>query len=98
MDTFLIARFICTLARHWVGVSAEHLEKLKGMARRLRPTHNGMRPKNRKMLREFLDEKLMARFLDFPQRSFERLLKKKELNRSDATKLSVAFAVALLSV
>jgi integrase len=50
------------------------------------------------MLREFLDEKLMARFLHLPQRSFERLLKKKELNRSDATKLSVAFAVALLSV
>ena len=98
MDTFLLARFICTLAKHAVGVSGEHLEKLKGMARRLKPTQSGMRPKNRRMLREFLDEKVLARFLDLPQRHFERLLRKKELSRSDATKLSVAFAVALLSV
>ena len=98
MDTFLLARFICTLAKHAVGVSGEHLEKLKGMARRLKPTQSGMRPKNRRMLREFLDEKVLARFLDLPQRLFERLLRKRVLSRSDATKLSVAFAVALLSV
>jgi integrase len=98
MDTFLLARFICTLAKHAVGVSGEHLEKLKGMARRLKPTQSGMRPKNRRMLREFLDEKLLARFLDLPQRHFERLLRKKELTRLDTTKLSVAFAVALLTV
>jgi integrase len=98
MDTFLLARFICTLAKHSVRVSGEHLEKLKGMARRLKPTQSGMRPKNRRMLREFLDEKLLARFLDLPQRHFERLLRKKELSRWDATKLSIAFAVALLTV
>ena len=98
MDTFLLARFICTLAKHSSRVSGEHLEKLKGMARRLKPTHCGMRPKNRIMLREFLDEKVLARFLDLPQRQFERLLRKKKLSRTDATKLSVAFAVALLSV
>jgi integrase len=98
MDTFLMARFICTLARHWVGVPSEHLEKLKGMARRLKPLQSGMRPKNRSMLREFHDERLLARFLDLPRRLFELLLKKKNLKRSDATKLSVAFAVALLSV
>jgi integrase len=97
MDTFLLTRFICTLAKNWVGVSGPHLEKLKGMARRLKPTQSGMRPKNRRMLREFLDERLLARFLDLPQRLFERLLKKKRLSRSDATKLSVAFAVALLT-
>jgi integrase len=50
------------------------------------------------MLREFLDEKLLARFLDLPQRLFESLLRKKALSRPDATKLSVAFAVAMLSV
>jgi len=50
------------------------------------------------MLREFHDEKLLARFLDCPRRLFETLLRKKALSRPDATKLSVAFAVALLSV
>jgi integrase len=98
METFLLARFICTLARRWVGVPEEHLTKLQGIARRLKPSSSGMRPKNRRMLREFKDEELLARFLHLPQRLFDQAHRKKNLGRSDAIKLSVAFAVALLSV
>jgi integrase len=97
MDTFLLARFVCTLARRWVGVPQEHLTKLQGIARKLKPTHSGMRPKNRTMLREFLDEKLLAKFLHLPKDLFDEALRKKDLSRSDAIKLSAAFAVALLS-
>jgi hypothetical protein len=32
MDTFLLARFLYTLARDWVGVSGDHLEKLRAKA------------------------------------------------------------------
>jgi hypothetical protein len=98
MDAHLLARFMCQLARSWVGVPAEDLKKLQGIARRLKPTAGGMRPKNRAMLREFLDEQLLARFLTLPERLFERILRKKNLTRSDAVKLSVAYAVAQQSI
>ena len=67
-----MAKLLCTLAQHWVGVSKEHLDQLKAIRKQLDPGRHGMTDKNRATLRCFEDERLVDRFLSLPERVWRR--------------------------
>ena len=96
-NIYLLARFMHLLARHWVQVPAEQLARLGAIARKLKPTEMGMRPKNRAMLQAFDDEKLVARFLWLPHQMLDEAKNMPALSRQEAVRMTVGFAVAFLS-
>ena len=68
-----IADTLRAIAKHYVRVPEEIYDAIESICRRLRPPRNdGLKAKNRKMLRQFDDPKNVARLLAFPQEEAER--------------------------
>lgn len=99
VHTHQMAKLLCTLAQHWVGVSRDHLDQLKAICQHLDPGRHGMTDKNRATLRGFEDDHLVDRFLSLPERIWQRYRNKmRELKVSAAVELQIALAIELLTV
>jgi integrase len=73
-----------------------NLRTLKRFCQTLKPAPIGLAPKNRALLQRFKDPDLLARFVTFPQRVFDKVLAQSEITRADAVRAEVALAVELL--
>jgi integrase len=93
-----LAKLLCTVARHWVGVPEAHLQELQSLRKRLDPGRHGMTDKNRTTLRCFEDERLVDRFLSLPARVWRRHRHEPDLKMAEAVALQIAFAIELLTM
>jgi integrase len=97
-DIHQIAKLMCTLAKHWVGVPADHLAELVAIRVRLDPGRHGMTEKNRATLRCFEDKALVAKFLVLPETIARRHRSKTEFKVRHAVEVQTALAIELLTV
>lgn len=97
-DTHQIAKLMCTLAKHWVTVTADHLAELVAIRNRLDPGRHGMTEKNRSTLRWFEDDALVAKFLSLPETIARRHRSKTEFKVMHAVEVQIALAIELLTV
>ena len=95
---FDLAVLIKNLAKHWVRVDEEHLEALKDLCSRVKPSGEGLTDKNRKRLRQFDDQKNVRLLLDFPYQEVERAIKADKGRRLDAVRVQIALAVGILTM
>ena len=97
-DIHQTAKLLCTLAKHWVGVPADHLAELIAIRNRLDPGRHGMTEKNRATLRCFEDEALVAKFLALPETITRRHRNRTDIKVRDAVELQIALAIELLTM
>lgn len=95
-QAYNIARMLTALARHWVKVDKDHLEKLRAICRRLDMGQKGLTPKNRDRLRQFNDLANVAALVGLPQRVAMRLSRRTNPSRADALAMQNALMVELL--
>lgn len=95
---FDLAVLIKTLAKHWVRVDEEHLDAIKDLCSRVKPSGEGLTDKNRRRLRQFDDQKNVRLLLDFPYQETERALKADQGRRLDAVRVQIALAVGILTM
>jgi integrase len=96
-DIHQTAKLIC-MAKHWVGVPADHLAKLVAIRNRLDPGRHGMTEKNRATLRWFEDETLVATFLALPETVARRHHNRTDIKIRDMVEVQIALAIELLTV
>ncbi len=82
-QSYNIARMITAIARHWVKVGREHLDKLRAICRRLDSGKGGLTDKNRDRLRQFDDPANVGALLTLPQRVLARVNRSKTPSRSN---------------
>jgi integrase len=97
-DIHQTTKLMCTLAKHWVGVPADHLAELVAIRNRLDPGRHGMTEKNRATLRWFEDEALVARFLALPETISRRHRNKAVFKVSHAVEMQIALAIEFLTM
>jgi integrase len=90
------ARTLINVARHWVKVSDEDIEKLRALARSITPKTGGMTDKNRARLRQFDDEAAVQRLIGLPARVFDNLPAVGRLSPAQALRAQSALAIAIL--
>ena len=91
-----IAYVVRAVARHWVGVDAAHLDKLKAICKRLDPGHRGMTERNREMLRQFQDPAHVLALVNLPKRILASIPKSGKPTKSQALQVQVAVAIEIL--
>jgi len=97
-DIHQMAKLLCTLAKHWVGVPSAHLAELVGIRNRLSPGRHGMTEKNRATLRCFEDEALVSKFLALPETIARRHRNRTEIKVGHAVEVQLGLAIELLTV
>jgi integrase len=95
-QVYQIARMLTALARHEVGVDANHLEQLRAICRRLDTGKGGLTQKNRDRLRQFDDPGNIGSLILLPQRVFAELGRCKEPSVAEALRAQSALGVELL--
>jgi integrase len=90
-QAYNIARMLTALARHWVKVDANHLEKLRKICSALEMRQKGLTAKNRDRLRQFDDRSNVQALITLPQRNV-----RDDLSRTAALEVQSALAVELL--
>ena len=90
------ARTLINVARHWVKVSDEDIEKLRAIARSITPKTGGMTDKNRARLRQFDNEAAVQRLIGLPARVFDNLPAAGRLSPAQALRAQSALAIAIL--
>src|SRR5205823_1358863 len=73
-----MALTLIPVAKYWVKVPPEHLEKLQKLCWRLAPKSKGMTEKNRKMLAPFDDDAVVDAFLSLPGLLMKELARAEE--------------------
>jgi integrase len=91
-----LAILIKTLAKHWVCVDEEHLEKLKELCSRVDPKFKGLTEKNKLRLRQFDDPRNVRLLLNFPQQQVVRIQRDDRGLRNQAVAVQIALAVEIL--
>jgi integrase len=91
-----IAYVLRAMARHWVGIDAAHLDKLKAICQRLDSGHRGMTERNLEMLRQFQDPANVLALLNLPKRILASIPKSGKLTKSQALQVQVAVAIEIL--
>ena len=91
-----LAILIKTLAKHWVCVDEEHLEKLKELCSRVDPKFKGLTEKNKSRLRQFDDPRNVRLLLNFPQQQVVRIQRDDRGLRNQAVAVQIALAVEIL--
>jgi integrase len=87
-----------TIARYWVKAPQAHIETIGGFARNLAVKRRAMTPKNARRLRQFdIDQNLHA-LLGLPARVLAEVRRDDRGTQTDARRLMLAVAVALLTV
>jgi integrase len=96
-DHYKIAETMYRIARDHTSLPESKLKKLATIRTNLRIEQTEMTEKNRRTLRWFEDEELVAAFLDLPGRIVRRLVRKHTLTRLDTVRLQEALAIELLT-
>lgn len=91
-----LAKSLLHIAKHWVRLGAEDLERLRDLNRRLGPDRSGLTEKNQTVLRQFDDPKTLQRLLVLPQRMMARARRLGAGNRQAAVAAQLAVAVEVL--
>jgi integrase len=89
-------QLLIKIAKHHVGVSSEHLERLRAMRRRIDPGQTGMTDRNRARLRQFDDPANIKSLLSFPTRVFRELPVDASPDHDLCIRAQSALAVAIL--
>jgi integrase len=97
-QAYNIARLLLALARHWVRVDADHVQKLKAICRRLDPGKAGLTAKNRDRLRQFDNQVNVHAFLNLPQKIWTRHKGRANPSRADALEVQCAVIVDILQL
>jgi integrase len=84
------------IARDWLRLEGEFVDRLAGYVRRLRAPQRGMTEKNRGRLRPFDDPRNVMRLLHFPQDELRRVRTRDQGTRREALRVQIALAVELL--
>ena len=92
------ALLLKTLARHWVNVGADHVERLGVFSRNVAPKRSGMTEKNRTLLRQFDNPANVDDLIDLPNRVLERVRDRDRGLRNDALDIALALAVEVMLV
>lgn len=88
-----LACALTAMARYQVKVDAEHRDRLRGICRQLDPGDRGLTEKNRKLLRQFDDERNVAALLLLPDRLIAEARRNKQPTRADALLVQIALAI-----
>jgi integrase len=91
-----LATSLLHIARHWVRVPTEHLERLRDLNRRLGPARTGLTEKNRTTLRQFDDLKTLQQLLLLPRRLMAKARRLGPGNRRAAVLAQLAIAMEIL--
>ena len=92
------ALLLVTIARHWVKVVPKQLEQLRKLRRNVDPGSKGLTDKSRTRLRQFDDERNIAKLVQLPQRIADELRRKDRGGITDALRMQTALALAILFV
>lgn len=93
-----LAGFMRDLAKHWVKVEQQHLEKIRRVASKLAMPRQGMTKKNRDRLSAFDDPAIVSRYLCLPEDIRNDVVKSKGSKRSRAVLAGIAAAIAIEQV
>ncbi|MDZ4736871.1 MAG: site-specific integrase [Rhodospirillaceae bacterium] len=91
-----IAKTLISIAKLWVRVDTDALNKLKVLQARLPKLQPGMTRKNRETLRQFDDDGNLARLLTLPQQLFAEALRVDPPTSKAAVQAQIAFAIEFL--
>ena len=95
-----LATMLISVARHWVRVSPEELEKLKGLGRKVPRPPSGLTPKNRALIRKFRDPALRSRLIHLPRvltARAERLYDHSPRKAATLAQLAMALEILLMA-
>ena len=93
-----LAGFMRDLAKHWVKVEQQHLEKIRRVASKLAMPRQGITKKNRDRLSAFDDPAIVSRYLCLPEDIRNDVVKSKGSKRSRAVLAGIAAAIAIEQV
>lgn len=91
-----LASFLKDVARHWVKVSEDEINRLKKLSSRLAVPRQGMTAKNRERLRPLDDPEKVQAFLDLPYRIRREMDKKRGSARHKAVLAQICVAILIL--
>jgi len=93
---YQIATLLKTIARHHLHLPEGDVERLRGLARALKPKSDGFTEKNRRCLRQFADVNKLAGLLTLPEQVIAQVARRGEIRRRDAVRVAMAIATAIL--
>ena len=91
-----LASFLKDVARHWVKVNEDELNRLKKLSSRLAVSRQGMTAKNRERLRPLDDPEKVQAFLDLPYRIRREMDQKRGSARHKAVLAQICIAILIL--
>lgn len=97
-QAYQFARFLCSLARHWVRVRPSHLNALRAIVRRLSTGPQGLSATNSERLLQFDDPEAVRRFVGMPGDVMSRLERVASPTRRQALQAQTAVALGILLV
>src|SRR5262245_16434085 len=93
-----VAGSLIAIGKEWVKVSGETLMALKATRSRLGAMPSGLTEKNKTVLRQFDDERQLARLLGLPDRLWRHAARQLKTSRRDFIALQDALAIDILLV
>jgi integrase len=91
-----VAGSLIAIGREWVKVSSDTLVALKAIRSRLGALPSGLTEKNKTMLRQFNDERQLARLLGLPDRLWRHAARQLKTSRREFIELQDALAIDIL--
>ena len=91
-----VAGSLIAIGREWVKVSSDRLMALKAIRSRLGVMPSGLTEKNKTMLRQFNDERLLAWLLGLPDRLWRHVTRQLKTSRREFIELQDALAIDIL--
>jgi integrase len=91
-----IARFITSLAHHWVKVDPPHLKALRAICKSINPGYLGMSLKNRERLAQFDDPANLKKLYELPGVLVAIASDEKRPSRTQALLVQTAVAIEIL--
>ena len=92
-----MAQLAVTIAKHWLKLDKNEIQKLKSWAKKLQPQRKGLSVKNEERLRQFRDKNVLCRLYTLDDKILSEELRKPPDSRS-ALGVQTALAIAILSV
>jgi integrase len=87
---------LVSIARNWVRVGSDQVDRLKEFRRRLGPERSGLTDKNRAALRQFDDDGNRRRLLELPGQLFHEANERDDGSTRAAIKVQMALAIEIL--
>jgi integrase len=93
-----VGNSLIAIAREWVKVSSDQFVALKAIRSRLGALPSGLTEKNKTTLRQFNDERLLARILKLPDKLWRHAASQLKTSRRQFIELQDALAIDILLV